>query len=165
MFDPSLTSARQFHPHSCSSVYIKPTGCVHLLSHCLWLVSTVVSSSLIIRVRLLVMAFHTIEGVQWLERRALVEHNPALPPPRQSDAEVVSDEFTCGDAKDIVELLESSVVVSMQSKWLKGFGGSLPLLGLWKPEEDHAEGDHIQSCIEADGSDRRQSVEHEREGD
>lgn len=48
---------------------------------------------------------HTIKTIERRKLGRLVEQHPALPPPRQGDAEIVSDEIPCRHSEDVVEFL------------------------------------------------------------
>ena len=48
---------------------------------------------------------HSVEVVERSKLRRLVEKNPALPPPGQSDAEVVGDELPWRYTEDVIEFL------------------------------------------------------------
>lgn len=84
--------------------------------------------------------------VEGLELGVPVEKHPALEPPRQSLGALVVDELGSWGPEDVVELLERA------------------LLGLGYPEEDHYEGEHIETGVEPKDTNNLEPVEQEGEG-
>ena len=93
---------------------------------------------------------NSLEGVQGRADGVLVpedtEKDPPLEPERQDGEALVAHEAGDGDGEDPVELLEGA------------------LHGLGDPEEDHDEGDDVETGVHAEGADGLGLLEQEWEG-
>lgn len=81
-----------------------------------------------------------LEVVERLLGGALLEEDVALEPPGDGSVELVAAELLDGDGEDPVKFLKSA------------------LLGLGDEEEDHEEGDSVESSIETEGTLRDELV-------
>lgn len=86
-----------------------------------------------------------LEVVQRLLLGVALPEDVALEPVGESNLELVAGELADGKGKDPVEFLEGS------------------LLGLRDPEEDHDEGDDVETSIETESTDDAELVEQEGE--
>lgn len=90
-------------------------------------------------------SLNVLEVVERLLLGVLLEEDPALEPPGESDGGLVLGELADGDGEDPVELLEGA------------------LLGLRDEEKDHDEGNDVETGVEAKGTDGVETVEEEGE--
>lgn len=88
-----------------------------------------------------------LELVERSESRILAEEHPSLEPPGQRGADLVFGKRANGDGEDVIELFERA------------------FLGLGNPEEDHDEGEHVHSGVEAKCSDNTEGAEETGETD
>lgn len=95
----------------------------------------------------MVILVREIKLVQRLQRSVPLEENPPLEPVGQGFRELVAHEDAGGDGEDVVELLEGA------------------LFGFREPEEDHDEGDDVETRVEAEGADDAEVGEHDGEAD
>jgi len=88
-----------------------------------------------------------IEAPQGRARSDLAAQDPGFEPPWQNSEALVLHEDASGDTEDVVELLESA------------------LLGLWHEQEQHAEGDDVETSVEAEKAGGAKDCQHTWEGD
>lgn len=96
---------------------------------------------------LLVISDVSIESPKARARTDLLAQDPGLEPPWQDSEALVLHEGTSWGGEDVVELLEGA------------------LLGLWHPEEQHDEGENVETGVEAEEADWSQDRQHTWEGD
>lgn len=71
----------------------------------------------------------SVKLIQRRTRSVLVEKHPALEPPRQRGADLVTGKGAHGDGEDVVEFFEGA------------------LFGLGDPEEDHDESEDVHATV------------------
>lgn len=87
-----------------------------------------------------------LKVIQWLEGSGALEKDVSLEPPGQSLSELVLGKGTNWNCKDPIKLLKGT------------------LHGLGHPEENHDEGDEVESGVQSKRTERLKAAEKEGKG-